>query len=67
MKPRYFFINLLTTAVFFLAIPLFAEAQEWVTLENAPDELEEIVADEAIAPQFSAKNAARYLDRASVS
>lgn len=43
-----------------------AEENKIVTLDSVPEELEDIVADEPLAKEFSLARAARYLDRAAL-
>lgn len=43
-----------------------ASAGDIVTFDSVPGELEEISADEKMADEFSAENAARYIDRAAL-
>jgi len=58
---------LLTPCILFFSVHVFAEEKAPMTLESAPDKIEKITADEPLALKFSAENAARYLDRASLS
>ncbi len=55
----------LLTALSFSAASLFAQAGP-VTLDQVPDELQEISGDEPLAKTFSPEAAARYLDQASL-
>lgn len=58
--------RLLAGLFFVCTAPVFSRAADLVTLETAPDELQEISADEPIAARFSAEKAARYLDQAAL-
>ena len=49
-----------------LTSPSWAGDNSIVTLESVPEELEDIVADEAMAKEFSLDLAARYIDRAAL-
>jgi len=60
---RCFFLSILILSCIAL-IP--AGADDLVTFDSVPGELEEISADEKLAAEFSAENAARYIDRAAL-
>ncbi len=55
------------TSIFLLfSISAFCLADEIVTFDSVPEELESISPDEPLASSYSAENAARYLDRTSL-
>ena len=64
MQIRFSPFLLACFLLFASAALLFAE--DIVTFESVPDELEKITADEPLAAEFSAERAASYLDRAAL-
>ncbi len=66
MILRRSLILLLPLITGFFAPPVSAQSDDIVTFESVPEELEDIVADEPLAKEFSAVQAARYIDRAAL-
>ncbi len=56
----------ISTFILICAAVAPASADEIVTFDSVPEELEEISPDEKMADEFSAENAARYIDRAAL-
>ncbi|MGB7347337.1 MAG: squalene--hopene cyclase [Pirellulaceae bacterium] len=58
-------VNLIIVAVS-ICVPSFSDGQDIVTFDSVPEQREPISGDEPLADAFSAKQAAIYLDRASL-
>ncbi len=59
-------LSLAIVLIFVACRPAIAMADDIVTFDSVPEELEEITPDEPMAAEFSAENAARYIDRAAM-